>query len=84
MAGVLKRSALTHVGLAIFGYPWQFRIRYGTSQTSLSNSVDVADAYTMQHTISNLSAGTYYFAVVAYDTQGRQSTTSNVGSKTIQ
>ncbi|MBI5039899.1 MAG: putative Ig domain-containing protein [Gammaproteobacteria bacterium] len=61
-----------------------YTIRYGTSQTNLSNSVDVADAYTTQRTISNLSAGTYYFAVVAYDTAGRQSTASNVGSKTIQ
>lgn len=61
-----------------------YTIRYGTSQTNLSNTVTVADAYTTQHTISNLSAGTYYFAVVAYDTQGRQSTTSNIGSKTIQ
>ncbi len=61
-----------------------YTIRYGTSQSNLSNSVNVADPYTTQRTIDNLTSGTYYFAVMAYDTQGNQSQLSGVISTTIQ
>jgi len=46
--------------------------------------VNVADPYTTERTINNLTSGTYYFAVMAYDTQGNQSQLSGVISTTIQ
>jgi hypothetical protein len=61
-----------------------YTIHYGTNQTNLSNSVNVADPYTTQGTINNLTPGTYYFAVMAYDTEGNQSQLSGVISTTIQ
>jgi hypothetical protein len=61
-----------------------YRIYYGTSQTSLSQSVDVTNPGLASYTVSNLSTGTWYFDVVALNTSGAQSATSNVSSKTIQ
>lgn len=68
-------SALT--GLA--GY----HIYYGTSTGSMSNEIDVANAGATSYVISNLSAGTWYFAICAYTNVGLESALSNVGSKTI-
>ncbi len=50
-----------------------YRVYYGTSSTSYSQSVDVGNVTTA--TISGLTDCTlYYFAVKAYDTAGNQST----------
>jgi hypothetical protein len=68
-------SALT--GLA--GY----HIYYGTSAGSMTNEIDVANAGTTSYVISNLSAGTWYFGIIAYTNSGLESAMSNVGSKTI-
>ena len=60
-----------------------FRIYYGTSAASLNQMVQVASATETTYTISNLAAGTWYFAGVAYTTAGTQSAMSNVVSAAI-
>src|SRR6185437_11818768 len=59
-----------------------YHIHYGTSATSLSNTVDIASPSTLTYTMTNLKAGTWYFTVSAYTNTGLESSMSNVGSKT--
>lgn len=61
-----------------------YEIDYGTSAAALSQSVTIATPSTSSYTVQNLSSGTWYFAVVAYTTDGTQSSLSNVVSTTIQ
>jgi hypothetical protein len=61
-----------------------YRINYGTSQTNLSNSIQVPNPGVASYVVTNLSAGTWYFDVVAYNSSGTQSVASNLTSKTIQ
>jgi Putative Ig domain len=68
-------TALTDLG----GYT----IDYGTSATALNESVTIPSASTTSYTIENLSAGTWYFSIVAYTTDGSQSPQSNVVSTTV-
>jgi hypothetical protein len=60
-----------------------YHIYYGTNPGALNTVIDVPGASTTEYEISNLSSGTYYFAVAAYNSQGVDSADSNVGSKTI-
>jgi len=60
-----------------------YTIYYGTSPSEMTQSIQVASASETSYVVSNLSAGTYYFAVAAYTTVGTQSAQSSVGSKTI-
>jgi hypothetical protein len=57
-----------------------FKVYYGTSPKSYSSSVDVGMVST--YTVS-LPAGTYYFAVTAYDAVGSESDFSNEATKLI-
>jgi hypothetical protein len=50
-----------------------YRVYYGAVQGSYTHQVDIADSATMQVTLSDLATGTYYFAVTAIDTDGRES-----------
>jgi hypothetical protein len=61
-----------------------YYVYYGTSQSSLTNSVQVASKTETSYTVANLAAGTWYFAVAAYASDGTQSALSNVESTTIQ
>jgi hypothetical protein len=67
-------SALTNLS----GY----RIYYGTSAGSLTQSVDLPSAGIQTYMLGNLSPGTWYFAVKAV-AGGVESDLSNVASKTI-
>jgi hypothetical protein len=69
-------SALTNLG----GY----RIYFGSSPSSLTQTQQIASTSTTSHVLNNLSAGTWYFAVAAYNTAGVESAKSGVGSKTIR
>jgi hypothetical protein len=60
-----------------------YRVYYGTSADALTESIDVAGATTTTYVINDLSPGTYYFTVTAYNAQGIESDQSNVASKTI-
>jgi hypothetical protein len=60
-----------------------YKIAYGTSSSSLSNSVQVANSGATSYTLSSLASGTWYFAVLAYTNSGAQSALSAVTSKTV-
>jgi hypothetical protein len=68
-------SALTNLA----GY----KIRYGTSENELATLVTVDTAGVSSYVVDNLSAGTYYFVISAYDSTGAESPASAVVSKTI-
>jgi len=55
---------------AIGGY----KIFYGQTSGNYSNTIDVPDGSAVSHLITDLSAGTYYFTVITYDSQGITST----------
>lgn len=59
-------------------------INYGQSATSLTQSVNIGTASTTSYTVGDLSAGTWYFALTAYTTDGLQSSLSSVVSMTVQ
>ncbi len=58
-----------------------YRVYYGNSPGSYSYSIDVGNVTTF--TLSNLTSGTYYFAVTAYNSSGIESGFSNEVSKTF-
>jgi Putative Ig domain len=60
-----------------------FHIYYGTTAGSLKSVITVTGTSTTKYEISNLSSGTYYFAVAAYNTMGVDGVVSNESSKTI-
>lgn len=51
--------------------PVGFKVYYGTSSRSYTNTVDVKEA--TRCIIGSLSPGNYYFAITAYDTSGIES-----------
>ena len=60
-----------------------YHIYFGTSVGALNSLIDVPGAATTEYEISNLSSGTYYFIVAAYNSLGFESPSSNQASKTI-
>ena len=60
-----------------------YHIFYGTSANAMTTTITVADAAETSYVVGGLAPGTYYFAVVAYNSDGMESPESNVGSKTI-
>lgn len=60
-----------------------FRIYYGTNSSSLTRVIDVSNPGAVSYVVTNLAAGTWYFAITAYTNTGQESAKSNVGSKTI-
>jgi hypothetical protein len=61
-----------------------YRIHYGTSSSTLSQTVQIANPGATSYMIENLSPGTYYFAVKAFTSSGTESAISNLASKSIQ
>jgi hypothetical protein len=61
-----------------------YRISYGTSASALTQTVQIANPGVTTYSLSNLSPGTYYFAVRAYTSNGTESANSNVSAKTVQ
>jgi hypothetical protein len=68
-------STLTNLG--------SFRILYGTSASSLTQSHTVSDVSARQATIQSLAPGTWYFAVRARTTSNLESTDSTVATKNV-
>jgi hypothetical protein len=60
-----------------------YHIYYGTNADDLSTTIDVVGGESTTYTVTGLSAGTYYFSVVAYNAEGMDSPDSNLESKTI-
>jgi len=61
-----------------------YKIHFGTSPDDLSTVVVVANPGTTSYQVTNLSSGTWYFAVAAYTSTGVEGILSNVASKSIQ
>jgi hypothetical protein len=60
-----------------------YRIRYGTSASSLTSTVVIDNASVTTFVVEDLSPATWYFAVTAVNSQGAESTNSNVANKQI-
>jgi hypothetical protein len=60
-----------------------YTIYYGTNSSSLTQTIQVANAATLQYVVTGLTPGTWYFAVASYTTAGVQSALSPQSSKTI-
>jgi hypothetical protein len=61
-----------------------YRIVHGTSASALNRTIQVSNPGLTTYVVSNLSAGTHYFAVRAYTSSGSESSNSSVASKTIR
>jgi hypothetical protein len=60
-----------------------YKVYYGKKSSSLTHVFNVKSAGLTSHLVENLDAGTWYFAVSAYDTKGLESARSATQSKTI-
>ncbi len=60
-----------------------YKIHYGASSRSYTNTIVLSNPGLSTYVIDNLTAGTYYFVVTAFNTPGNESAYSNEGSKTI-
>jgi hypothetical protein len=60
-----------------------YRILYGTSPTSLTRTVQVANAGISRYVVENLASGRWYFSVRAYSTTGAESALSNTANMTV-
>jgi hypothetical protein len=60
-----------------------YKISYGTSPGAFTQTVTVSNGGLSTYVVDGLSAGTYYFAVTAYDSAGLESALSSAVTKTI-
>jgi len=60
-----------------------YKIHYGTSASSLSQSIDVNTVGVTTYMVDNLAPATWYFAITAVTATGVESSYSNVANKTI-
>lgn len=60
-----------------------YRIRYGTSASALTQTINLPGASLTRYMVEGLTSGTWHFGVVAYDSAGQESEMSNLASKQI-
>jgi hypothetical protein len=60
-----------------------YTVYYGTAPDKLTQSLKVANPGLSAFTVSNLSTGTWYFAITAYSSSGTESARTEVISTTI-
>ncbi len=60
-----------------------FKVIYGRSAGTLDQTVSLTNPTLSTYVLSNLSPGTWYFALVAVNSKGVESTPTNVISTTI-
>lgn len=60
-----------------------YKIHYGTASGSYTQIITVDNASINSYTVDNLTNGTYYFAVTAYDTDAMESGYSMEVSTTL-
>jgi hypothetical protein len=60
-----------------------YRIRYGTSATTLTQTIVISNASVTTYVVEGLAPATWFFAVTAVTSSGAESTHSNVASKQI-
>ncbi|MGH8319493.1 MAG: fibronectin type III domain-containing protein [Steroidobacteraceae bacterium] len=68
-------SALTNLA----GYD----IKYGTSSSKYTKTIAVANPGIATYVVDNLTSGTYYFSVTAYNSDGTKSPPSREVSTTV-
>jgi hypothetical protein len=61
-----------------------YRLYYGTRSGEYPNKIAVEDPHATKHTIYELSPGTYYFVITAYDESGVESVHSNEAVTTVK
>lgn len=61
-----------------------YRIYYGNTAATMTQSVQIADPNTVSYTISNLMPGTWFFSMRSYTTANVESALSGVASTTIE
>lgn len=61
-----------------------YKIYYGTSPQYLQRTIDIKDPTVTEYTIENLPPYTYYFVITAYNTDGTESSRSNIVTKTVK
>jgi hypothetical protein len=61
-----------------------YKISYGTSSSSLSKTITIANAGISSYVVDGLTSGTWYFSIKAYTSVGTESAASPVASKSIQ
>lgn len=59
-----------------------YRIYYGASRTALGSVIEIRNPAIAAYLVENLTPGTWYFAVTAYTSAGKESVHSNIASKT--
>lgn len=60
-----------------------FKVYWGTTQGSYSQSAKIASASARTYTVNGLTTGKWYFVVTALNSRGDESPYSNVWSKTV-
>lgn len=60
-----------------------YRIRYGTSASTLSQTIVIDNASVTTYVVEDLAPATWYFAVTAVTSSGTESNNSNVANKRI-
>jgi len=60
-----------------------YRVKYGSSPTALTQTVQLNNAGLLAYTLTGLAPGTWYAALTAVNTQGVESALSNVVTKAI-
>lgn len=60
-----------------------YHIYYGTTAGAWTSTITILEATETSYVVSGLAPGTYYFAVVAFNSDGIDSADSNMGTKTI-
>jgi len=60
-----------------------YRIYLGSSTDTLDMIAEITDPYQLAYQIDNLSTGTHYFSVTAFDTYGSESEMSMIGNATL-
>jgi hypothetical protein len=53
-----------------------YKVHYGSTSKSYSDTIQVSNAGVTTYVVENLNAGTYYFAVTAYNSAGQESSLS--------
>lgn len=61
-----------------------YRVRYGTSSGSYSNTVEIDDPHKLNHVLKGLPASTYYLVVAAYNSANIESLASAEVRKSIE
>jgi hypothetical protein len=60
-----------------------YHVYFGADPNNFTRTIKISGAKSTTYVVTGLSAGTYYFAVSAYNDKGQESAKSNIASKSI-